>query len=329
MKYFVKSNFLAFLIFGFMCAMMLIQPAAAKDYPDKPVRLIVPWPAGGLVDIAGRVVSKTLQTSLGQPFVIDNKLGAGGVLGADSVAKAPADGYSLLLTTSALNINAAIRLTQPYDVSNDFAPIALIAWAPSVLVVNPALGVSTLQDLMALAKSKPGKLTYASAGVGSPAHLSGELFKSMAGIDILHVPYKGAPQAMTDLISGQVDLLFANSSVALSQIKAGKVRPIAVTSLQRYKGLPDVPTMNEAGVPKFEADQWLCIFAPAGTPPAVQVFLRNEFEKSLNNIEVRSTLEQNGMSVAAASTQTELAAFLKQDREKWVRVVKSANIPRE
>ena len=307
----------------------LIQSVVAKDYPDRPVKLIVPWPAGGLVDIAGRVTSKTLQTSLSQPFIVDNKLGAGGILGADSVAKAPADGYTLLLTTSALNINNAIRISQPYDVANDFVPISLIAWSPFVLVASQTLGVTSVQELVQLAKSKPGKLTYASAGVGSPAHLSGELFKSMAGIDILHVPYKGAPQAMTDLISGQVDLLFANSSVALSQIKAGKVRPIAVTSLQRYKGLPDVPTMNEAGVPKFEADQWLCIFAPAGTPPAVQVFLRNEFEKSLNNIEVRSTLEQNGMSVAAASTQAELAAFLKQDREKWVRVVKSANIPRE
>ena len=328
MEKITKSIFRIFTSCIFL-SICLIQSVVAKDYPDRPVKLIVPWPAGGLVDIAGRVTSKTLQTSLSQPFIVDNKLGAGGILGADSVAKAPADGYTLLLTTSALNINNAIRISQPYDVANDFVPISLIAWSPFVLVASQSLGVTSVQELIQLAKSKPGKLTYASAGVGSPAHLSGELFKSMAGIDILHVPYKGAPQAMTDLISGQVDLLFANSSVALSQIKAGKVRPIAVTSLQRYKGLPDVPTMNEAGVAKFEADQWLCIFAPAGTPPAVQVLLRNEFEKSLNNIEVRSTLEQNGMSVAAASTQAELAAFLKQDREKWVRVVKSANIPRE
>lgn len=328
MEKITKSIFRIFTSCIFL-SICLIQSVVAKDYPDRPVKLIVPWPAGGLVDIAGRVTSKTLQTSLSQPFIVDNKLGAGGILGADSVAKAPADGYTLLLTTSALNINNAIRISQPYDVANDFVPISLIAWSPFVLVASQSLGVTSVQELIQLAKSKPGKLTYASAGVGSPAHLSGELFKTMAGIDILHVPYKGAPQAMTDLISGQVDLLFANSSVALAQIKASKVRPLAVTSLQRYKGLPDVPTMNEAGVPKFEADQWLCIFAPAGTPPAVQVFLRNEFEKSLNNIEVRSTLEQNGMSVAAASTQAELAAFLKQDREKWVRVVKSANIPRE
>lgn len=328
MEKITKSIFRIFTSCIFL-SICLIQSVVAKDYPDRPVKLIVPWPAGGLVDIAGRVTSKTLQTSLSQPFIVDNKLGAGGILGADSVAKAPADGYTLLLTTSALNINNAIRISQPYDVANDFVPISLIAWSPFVLVASQSLGVTSVQELIQLAKSKPGKLTYASAGVGSPAHLSGELFKSMAGIDILHVPYKGAPQAMTDLISGQVDLLFANSSVALTQIKASKIRPLAVTSLQRYKGLPDVPTMNEAGVPKFEADQWLCIFAPAGTPPAVQVLLRNEFEKSLNNIEVRTTLEQNGMSVAAASTQAELAAFLKQDREKWVRVVKSANIPRE
>jgi tripartite-type tricarboxylate transporter receptor subunit TctC len=328
MEKITKSIFRIFTSCIFL-SICLIQSVVAKDYPDRTVKLIVPWPAGGLVDIAGRVTSKTLQTSLSQPFIVDNKLGAGGILGADSVAKASADGYTLLLTTSALNINNAIRISQPYDVANDFVPISLIAWSPFVLVASQSLGVTSVQELIQLAKSKPGKLTYASAGVGSPAHLSGELFKTMAGIDILHVPYKGAPQAMTDLISGQVDLLFANSSVALTQIKASKVRPLAVTSLQRYKGLPDVPTMNEAGVAKFEADQWLCIFAPAGTPPAVQVLLRNEFEKSLNNIEVRTTLEQNGMSVAAASTQAELAAFLKQDREKWVRVVKSANIPRE
>ena len=301
----------------------------AKDYPDHPVRVVVPWPPGGLVDIAGRAAVKTLQSSLAQPFIIDNKVGAGGNLGSDAVAKSPADGYTLMLTTSALNINAALRLAQPTEVTSEFAPIALLAWAPSVLVASPALGVSSVQELIALAKSKPGKLTYASSGVGSPAHLSGELFKFMTGIDLLHVPYKGAPQAITDLISGQVDLLFAPTTVAVPQIKAGKVRPLAVTSAQRFKGLPDLPTMQEAGVPKFEADQWLGFFAPPGTPTSVQVLLRNEIEKAVGNGEVRAILEQNGMSPAVVGTQAEFAAFLKQDREKWIRIVKSANIPRE
>ena len=315
--------FIYIFIFGFN------QQAIAKDYPDRPVRLVVPWPAGGLVDVAGRVVVKTVQSSLGQPFIVDNKVGAGGNLGADLVAKAPADGYTLMLTTSALNINAALRSAPPTEVTNEFAPIALIAWAPSVFVASPTLGVASVQELIALAKLKPGKLTYASSGVGSPAHLSAELFKFMTGIDLLHVPYKGAPQALTDLISGQVDLLFAPTTVALPQIKAGKVRPLAVTSAQRFKALPDLPTMQEAGVPKFEADQWLGIFAPPGTPASVQGQLRNEFEKAIANPEVRTILEQNGMSAATVGTQAEFATFLRQDREKWVRIVRSANIPRE
>jgi tripartite-type tricarboxylate transporter receptor subunit TctC len=327
---FLSKTILRFVIgLGCIFSIGFGQQVVAKDYPDHPVRVVVPWPPGGLVDIAGRAAVKTLQSSLGQPFVIDNKVGAGGNLGSDAVAKSPADGYTLMLTTSALNINAALRLAPPTEVTSEFAPIALLAWAPSVLVANPALGVSSVQELIALAKSKPGKLTYASSGVGSPAHLSGELFKFMTGIDLLHVPYKGAPQAITDLISGQVDLLFAPTTVAVPQIKAGKVRPLAVTSAQRFKGLPELQTMQEAGVPKFEADQWLGFFAPPGTPTPVQLLLRNEIEKAVSNGEVRAILEQNGMSPAVVGTQAEFAAFLKQDREKWIRIVKSANIPRE
>ncbi|NBS94548.1 MAG: tripartite tricarboxylate transporter substrate binding protein [Betaproteobacteria bacterium] len=327
---FISQSILRFVIgLGCILSIGFGQPVVAKDYPDHPVRVVVPWPPGGLVDIAGRAAVKTLQSSLAQPFIIDNKVGAGGNLGSDAVAKSPADGYTLMLTTSALNINAALRLAQPTEVTSEFAPIALLAWAPSVLVASPALGVSSVQELIALAKLKPGKLTYASSGVGSPAHLSGELFKFMTGIDLLHVPYKGAPQAITDLISGQIDLLFAPTTVAVPQIKAGKVRPLAVTSAQRFKGLPDLPTMQEAGVPKFEADQWLGFFAPPGTPTSVQVLLRNEIEKAVGNGEVRAILEQNGMSPAVVGTQAEFAAFLKQDREKWIRIVKSANIPRE
>jgi tripartite-type tricarboxylate transporter receptor subunit TctC len=324
-----KSIFRAIFLFIYIFIFGLNQQAIAKDYPDRPVRLVVPWPAGGLVDIAGRVVVKAVEPSFGQPFIVDNKVGAGGNIGADSVAKANADGYTLMLTTSALNINAALRSAQPTEVTSEFAPIALLAWAPSVLVASPKLGVASVQELISLAKLKPGKLTYASSGIGSPAHLSAELFKFMTGVDLLHVPYKGAPQALTDLISGEVDLLFAPTTVAMPQIKVGKVRPLAVTSAKRFKALPDLPTMQEAGVPKFEADQWLGIFAPPGTPQSVQVLLRNEFNKAVGKSEVQAILEQNGMSAAVVATQTEFAAFLKQDREKWVRLVKSANIPRE
>ncbi len=304
-------------------------PASAQDYPDKPLRLVIPWPAGGLVDIAGRTAAKVLQPSLKQAIVVENKLGAGGILGADSVAKAPADGYTLLLTTSALSINAVLRAKMPFDMSADLAPIALIAWAPSVLVASPLLKVTSVQELIALAKTKPDKLTYASSGVGSPAHLSAELFKTLAGVDLLHVPYKGAPQAMTDVIAGEVDLLFANATVAIPQIKANKIRALAVTSAKPYPGLPDLPTMAQAGVLQFEADQWLGIFAPSGTPENILTLLHREIGKALVDGEVRATLEQNGMTTAALASRNDFKNFLLQDKEKWAGVVSTANIPKE
>lgn len=304
-------------------------PAVASEYPDKPVRLVVPWPAGGLVDIAARTSGTTLQAALGQPFVVENRPGAGGSIGADAVAKATPDGYTLLLTTSALNMNAAIKRLPSYSVANEFIPIAAVAYAPSVLVVRSALGVSSVQELIALAKSKPDKLSYASAGQGSPAHLYGELLKSMAGVEMLHVPYKGAPQAINDLIAGEVDVLFANAAVALPQIKGGRVRALAVTSAQRFAALPDLPTMAEAGLPKFNADQWLAILAPRSTPPAIVQRLRAEVDKMITRDDVRATLSQSGMTPASASTPAEFTASLNREFEIWLSVVKSANIKPE
>ena len=304
-------------------------PAGASEYPDKPVRLVVPWPAGGLVDIAARTSGTALGAALGQPFVVENKPGAGGSIGADGVAKAAPDGYTLLLTTSALNMNAAIKRTPSYSVENEFIPIAAVAYAPSVLVVRSALGVSSLQELIALAKSKPDKLSYASAGQGSPAHLYGELLKSMAGVEMLHVPYKGAPQAINDLIAGEVDVLFANAAVALPQIKGGRVRALAVTSAQRFAALPDLPTMAEAGLPKFNADQWLAILAPRGTPPAIVQRLRAEIDKMITREDVRAALSQSGMTAAAATTPAEFTSSLNREYDIWLSVVKSANIKPE
>ena len=304
-------------------------PAGASEYPDKPVRLVVPWPAGGLVDIAARTSGTALQAALGQPFVVENKPGAGGSIGADAVAKAAPDGYTLLLTTSALNMNAAIKRLPSYSVANEFVPIAAVAYAPSVLVVRSSLGVSSVQELIALAKSKPDKLSYASAGQGSPAHLYGELLKSMAGVEMLHVPYKGAPQAINDLIAGEVDVLFANAAVALPQIKGGRVRALAVTSAQRFAALPDLPTMAEAGLPKFNADQWLAILAPRGTPPAIVQRLRAEIDKMITRDDVRATLSQSGMTAAPASTPAEFTTSLNREFEIWLAVVKAANIKSE
>jgi len=301
-------------------------PVLAQDYPVKPVRMIVPWPAGGLVDIAARAVAKELQASMGQPFVVDNRVGAGGVIGADLAAKAPPDGYTLTLTTSAINMNAALGQKLPFDVGNDFAPVAAVAYAPSVVVVNVGLAAKTLQELTALARARPGKLSYASAGIGSPAHLATELYKSTMGLDIAHIPYKGAPQAITDLIAGHVDILFANAAVALPQIRAGAVRAIAVTGAQRFSALPELPTMAESGVKDFEADQWLGILAPRATPPAVLRRLRTEIDRALVSESMRTALTASGMSVAPVATLEQFSGYLKADLTKWTDVVKRAQI---
>ncbi len=307
----------------------LAGPLHAQDYPSKPVRVIVPWPAGGLVDLPARIVGEKLQAALGQPFVVENKPGAGGVIGAEQVAKAAPDGYTIALTTSALNMNAALRKSLPFDVTKDFEPVAVVAYAPSVLVVHPSLGVKSVQELIALAKAKPGKLSYASAGPGTPAHLSAELLKSMLGLDVVHVPYKGAPPAMADQIAGRIEFHFANAAVALPQVKAGAVRALAVTSPKRFAPLPDVPTMMEAGVPNFEADQWIGYLAPRGTSRAIVERLSAEINKALVQEDIKAALARSGMTAAAAGKPAEFAAYLKQDLAKWAGVVRSANIQPE
>ena len=304
-------------------------PCQAQEFPARPVRVVVPWPPGGLVDVAARVVAKELHVSTGQPFVVDNKPGAGGVIGADMVAKAAPDGYTLTLTTSALNMNAALGQKLPFDAAADFAPIAAVAYAPSIVVIHPAVNARTVQELVALARSRPGKLTYASAGIGSPAHLSAELFKSIMGLDILHVPFRGAPQAIAEVMAGRVDLLFANATVALPQIKAATVRPLAVTGAQRFSAAPDLPTMVEAGVRDFEADQWLGIFAPRGTPGAVLGRLRAEIDKALGSDEVRAALARSGMTAASVASAEQFAAYVREDLAKWKEVVRKAAIKAE
>lgn len=304
-------------------------PCQAQEFPARPVRVVVPWPPGGLVDVAARVVAKELHASTGQPFVVDNKPGAGGVIGADMVAKAAPDGYTLTLTTSALNMNAALGQKLPFDAAADFAPIAAVAYAPSIVVIHPAVNARTVQELVALARSRPGKLTYASAGIGSPAHLSAELFKSIMGLDILHVPFRGAPQAIAEVMAGRVDLLFANATVALPQIKAATVRPLAVTGAQRFSAASDLPTMVEAGVRDFEADQWLGIFAPRGTPGAVLGRLRAEIDKALGSDEVRAALARSGMTAASVASAEQFAAYVREDLAKWKEVVRKAAIKAE
>jgi tripartite-type tricarboxylate transporter receptor subunit TctC len=303
--------------------------ANAQAFPTKPVRIVVPWPAGGLVDIAARQLATRLQAALGQPVVVDNKAGAGGNIGADQVAKAAADGYTLLFTTSALTINTALQPKLPFNFGKDFEPLALVATAPSVLVVGPSITPASVKELIDAAKAKPGKLSYASAGIGSPAHLTGELFKTTNQLFVVHVPYAGAPAALNDQIAGRIDYQFANMTVALPQIRAGKVKALAVTSKARFPGLPQVPTMVEAGVAGFEADQWLGLLGPRGLPKAVSERLTAEVNKALANDELRNALLQAGMTPAAAGTPAAFDAMLKQDLAKWSAVVKAQNIQPE
>jgi tripartite-type tricarboxylate transporter receptor subunit TctC len=303
--------------------------AQSPAYPSKPVRVVVPWPAGGLVDVAARQLSNRLQAALGQPLVIDNKLGAAGSIGADIVAKSPADGHTLLFTSSALSINAALRAKTPFDALKDLERVALVAYAPSVLVVHQNSNIMSLQDLLKAARAQPGKLSYASAGVGSPAHLTGELLKSRQNLFVLHIPYTGAPAAMTDQIAGRIDYHFANAAVVLPQIRAGKVRALAVTSAQRMPGLPQVPTMAEAGLDKFEADQWLGLLAPKGTPPAVIDKLVSEVNKVLLLDDFGQALANAGMSSARPGKAESFDAYFKQDLTQWSNVVNTANIKPE
>jgi tripartite-type tricarboxylate transporter receptor subunit TctC len=301
----------------------------AQDYPAKPLRVVVPWPPGGVVDVAARQLGIRLQSALGQPVVIENRPGAGGNIGAEQVAKSAADGYTLLFTSSALTINTALQPKLPYRMFQDFEPLALVAHAPAVLVVGPTIAPASVKELVDLAKSKPGQLSYASAGVGSPAHLIGELFKSTQKIFVVHVPYTGAPGALNDQLAGRIDFQFANATVALPQIRAGRVKALAVTSSQRFPTLPQVPTMAEAGVPDFEVDQWLGLLGPRGLPKAVSERLSAEVNKVLTSAEFRLALGQAGMNTVASGTPASFDAALKQDLARWTAVVKAQGLKPE
>ncbi|HVL55878.1 MAG TPA: tripartite tricarboxylate transporter substrate binding protein [Burkholderiaceae bacterium] len=318
-------TFLPRMLIAAATALMIPASAVAQPYPNKPVRIVVPWPAGGLVDIVARSIAPKLSSALGQPVVVENKPGAGGAIGADTVAKAAPDGHTLALTTSALTMNTALGTKTPFNL-DDLQPVAIAAYAPNILVVHPSLPVNSVKELVELARSKPGQLTYASAGTGSPAHFSGELFKSMMGLFIVHVPYKGAPPAMVDQIAGRIDFHFANAAVALPQIEAGRVRALAVTSAKRSAFLPDLPTMSEAGVAQFEADQWLGILAPSGTPREIVDRLSAEINKALAMPDVQAALTKSGMSVADRSTPESFRKDIERELAKWTQLVKKANI---
>ncbi len=303
-----------------LCAFTAL-PASAQSYPSRQVRIIVPFAAGGPADIYARVLGQHLQQALGQPFVIEDRPGGGSIVGTDVAAKAEPDGYTLLMMSNTHTVNESLSPHKPFQLMRDFVPVAPVNYSDLVLVVNPSVPVNTLKDLIALAKAKPHVLNYASSGPGTPYHMAGELFKAMAGLDIVHVPYKGSSGARTDVLGGQVQMMFDAITTMAPQVRAGKVKALATTGKTRSPVLPDVPTLSEAGVPGYEAVIWLGVMAPKGTPDAIVQRLNAEIRKIVNNPEVKQAWAKQGATPMSMS-RDEFGQFLRDDIAKWAKVVK-------
>jgi tripartite-type tricarboxylate transporter receptor subunit TctC len=304
-----------------MCAAVL---AVAADYPARPVTLVVGFTPGGPSDVLARIVAKKVGALVGQTFVIDNRPGAGGNIAGETVAHAAADGYTLLMgNNSILATNASLYKKIGFDAERDFLPISLIGTQANILVVNPKVPAHSMAELIALAKAEPGKLNFASSGYGAAAHLAGELFKTQAQVDIVHVAYKGAAPALQDVISGQVQMMFATAASVVGHIKSGLVRPLAVTTLKRTAILPDIPTIDELGLKGFDATTWHGLVAPAGTPQEIIATLHRATVTALNDPEVRQSLSLLGVDIVGNSPQ-EFAAYIKAEIPKWTAVVKAS-----
>ncbi|MCX7200165.1 MAG: tripartite tricarboxylate transporter substrate binding protein [Proteobacteria bacterium] len=304
------------------------QAPVGRDWPTRPLRLVVPFPPGSGVDIVSRHVAPRLSEGLGQPVVIDNRGGAGGVVGAEVAAKSPADGYTLLMGTAGILTVVPALTKVNYNVQRDFAPVSVVASVPSALVVHPSLPVKTVRDLVALARARPGSINYASTGNGTLPHLAAEFLRLRASIDIVHVPYKGSAPAITDLLGGQVEMFFANMLSAMPHVTSGRLRAVAVSSVKRSPVLPAVPTMIEAGYPDFEASTWFGLLAPSGVPPEIVQRLHAEVVKLLAGKELQQRLGSEG-AVAVGNTPSEFAAYIRSETDKWTRVVKAAQIRAE
>ena len=306
----------------------LAAPAFAQsDYPNRPVRLIIPFPPGGSNDVVGRMIGTSLSEKLGKQVVIDNRAGAGGVVGTEIASKTPPDGYTLLVISLAHAVNPWLYKL-PYDPIKDFVPIGIMGSGPNVVVVHPSLPVNSIKELIALAKKQPGELQYASAGIGSFQHLGGELFKLEAGVDILHVPFKGGGPAMIDVVGGHTKVMFSSLVQTTPHIKTGKLHALAVGSKQRSKVLPDVPTVAEAGVPSYEAVNWWGIVAPAGTPQPIIEKLHAALTAAQDSPEVEKQFASEG-AVVVKKSPTEFGAFMVSEMNKWEQVVKKGGIKAE
>ena len=308
-----------------LAAALFGTPATAQTYPAKPVRIVVPFAAGGPADVYARFMAQRLQDALGQPFVVDNRPGAGSVIGTDAAAKAPPDGYTLLLMSNAHTVNESLIPNKPFQLMRDFVAIAPINYSDLVLVANPAVPAASLKELIAQAKARPGKLNYASSGPGTPYHMAGELFKSMAGVYLVHIPYRGSSGARTDVIGGQVDVMFDAVTTMAEQVKSGRVKALATTGKTRSDVLPDVPTLNEAGVPGYEATIWLGLMAPRGTPKAVVDKLNEAITKIVSQPDIKQVWAKQG-AVPLLMSPDVFDKYARDDITKWARVIKTANI---
>jgi len=310
--------------FFLLAGAVLAATVAAQGFPARPVKLVVPFPPGGPLDAVGRAIAQKLTEAWGQSVVVDNRPGAGGNIGADLVAKSPPDGYTVVMgALSTHAVNPSLYPTMPYDAVRDFAPITLVAITPNVLVVNNALPVHSVKELIAYAKANPGKLSFGSGSVGSAGHLAGELFKVEAGVDMVHVPFKGGAPAMQSLLAGDTPVMFDNLANSMPQVKAGKLRALAVTTAERSALAPDLPTMAEAGVPGFDISTWFGLLAPAGTPPDVIARWNSDVTRILGAADMRERLAGQG-AVAAPDTPQEFARFIRAELAKYARIVKAS-----
>lgn len=319
-----RQTFLRWLAAG-ACVGAVALPAAAQTWPSRPVKIVVPFATGGPADNYARFLAQRLPELLGQPFVVENRPGAGAVIGTDVVAKSPADGYTLLLMSNAHTVNETLVANKPYGLTRDFVGVAPINYSDLVLVAHPSLPAANLAQLLKVARERPGKLNYASSGTGTPYHMAGELFKSMSGTYLVHIPYRGSSGARTDLLGGQVDMMFDAVTTMVEQVRAGKVKAIATTGKERSAVLPEVPTVHEAGVPNYEATIWLGLMAPKGTPAAVV----NRLNEAVSKIAAQPDVQQQWAKQGATAMVMSAAAFdkyVQDDIAKWAKVIQAAHI---
>ena len=310
-----------------LCALLVAWScgAAAQAWPSKPIRVIVPYPAGGFYDTIARLVGPKMTEEFGQPVVVENRVGAGGIVGTDYVAKSPPDGHTLMVGgIGPHGINPGLYPKLPYDPVRDFEPIVHVVNAANILVVHPSLPAANINELVALARAKPGQLNYASNGSGTSPHLAAEMFASAMGLKLTHIPYKGSAPAVTAMLGGQTQMAFNNAGDVIQHIRAGKLRPLAVTGAKRLPVLPEVPTMQESGVPGYEAVAWWAYYAPAGTPREIVGRLNSQINKTLHDLEIRRRLSVDGSAEVVGGSPEQLAAFQKAEIAKWSRVIKES-----